>query len=51
MKQVGWAWILLGAGVVNVCVAFKLGIMGTMPLIGTEMIMAGTFLLISEDFK
>lgn len=51
MKQVGWAWILLGAGVVNVYVAFRLGIMRAMPFIGTEMIMAGALLLIYEDFK
>lgn len=51
MKQAGWAWILLGVGVVNVYVAFKLGITGAMPFIGTEMIMAGALLLIFEDFK
>lgn len=50
MEQAEWAWILPGVGVVDVCLALKPGIMGSMPIIGTEMIMAGTLLPISDDF-
>ena len=50
MKQSEWAWILPGVGVVDVCLALKPGIMGSMPIIGTEMIIAGTLLPISDDF-
>ena len=50
MKQAEWAWILLCVGVVDVCMALKPGIMGSMPIIGTEMIIAGTLMLISDDF-
>lgn len=50
MKQAGWAWILPGVGVVDACLALKQGIVGSVPIIGTETIMAGTLLPISGDF-
>lgn len=50
MEKAGWTWILPGVGVVDVCLALKPGIVGSMPIVEAEMIMAEALLPISDDF-